>query len=201
MMSIQKTSNFLALFLLPILMLSQTKTSKLPLDTIPIKNQFEYVYNKSNNYSAYKVVSRNWFIKLQQNTLDSLKGAHEDIAKNLAVINEQKQNINNLNTELNTAKSDYAKAKAEKDHMPFLGMDMSKSSYAGTMWGIILALLGGLAFFVYKFKNSNSLTKEAQKLLAETESEFEEHRRNALEREQKVRRQLQDELNKQKVRT
>jgi len=30
------------------------------------------------------------------------------------------------------------------------------------------------------------------------ELEFEEHRRNALEREQKVRRQLQDEINKQK---
>ena len=31
-----------------------------------------------------------------------------------------------------------------------------------------------------------------------TEEEFEEHRKTALEREQKVRRQLQDEINKQK---
>lgn len=200
-MSIQKTSTLLALFLLPILMLSQAKKSKSPLDTISIKSQFEYVYSKSNNYNRYKVVSRDWYSKLEKNTLDSLKGAHEDITKNLAIINQQKQTINSLKTELNTAQNDYSLIKAEKDNMPFLGVEMSKSSYTGTMWAIILALLGGFAFFVYRFKNSNSLTKEAQKLLSETENEFEEHRRNALEREQKVRRQLQDELNKQKVRT
>ena len=32
----------------------------------------------------------------------------------------------------------------------------------------------------------------------QVEEEFDEHRRTALEREQKVRRQLQDEINKQK---
>ena len=43
-----------------------------------------------------------------------------------------------------------------------------------------------------------SVTKAAKKSLEDTELEFEEHRRVALEREQKVRRQLQDEINKQK---
>ncbi len=37
--------------------------------------------------------------------------------------------------------------------------------------------------------------------LAETEEEFEDHRKRALEREQKVMRRLQDELNKQKTKT
>ncbi|MDX1316484.1 MAG: tRNA (guanine-N1)-methyltransferase, partial [Xanthomarina gelatinilytica] len=49
-----------------------------------------------------------------------------------------------------------------------------------------------------KYKNSHVITKEAKKALEEIEVEFEEHRKTALEREQKVRRQLQDELNKQK---
>ena len=35
--------------------------------------------------------------------------------------------------------------------------------------------------------------------LAETEEEFEAHRKRALEREQKVMRKLQDEINKQKA--
>jgi hypothetical protein len=66
------------------------------------------------------------------------------------------------------------------------------------MWSIIGALLALLIFFVYKFNNSNVVTKEAKLALAEMEEEFEEHRKVALEREQKVRRQLQDEINKQK---
>lgn len=66
------------------------------------------------------------------------------------------------------------------------------------MWSIIGGLFVLLLFFIYKFKNSNAVTKQAKKSLEETEEEFEEHRKIALEREQKVRRQLQDEINKQK---
>jgi len=62
----------------------------------------------------------------------------------------------------------------------------------------VAALLVFLIVFIYKFKNSNAITKAARKSLEETELEFEEHRRVALEREQKVRRQLQDEINKHK---
>jgi uncharacterized membrane protein (DUF106 family) len=83
--------------------------------------------------------------------------------------------------------------------MALLGMQTSKTNYNVIMWTIIAALTALLLFFIYKFKNSNSLTKEAKYKLEEVESEFEEHRRNALEREQKVRRQLQDELNKNKA--
>ncbi len=66
------------------------------------------------------------------------------------------------------------------------------------MWSIIGGLLALLLLFIYKFKNSNSITREANHNLAEIEEEFDDHRRTALEREQKVRRQLQDEINKQK---
>ena len=36
-------------------------------------------------------------------------------------------------------------------------------------------------------------------MLQDLEDEFEEHRKTAVEREQKIRRQLLDEINKQKV--
>jgi hypothetical protein len=82
--------------------------------------------------------------------------------------------------------------------MSLFGMLMSKSGYNILMWSIIGGLLAFLLFFIYKYKNSNAITRDANKSLAEIEEEFEEHRKIALEREQKVRRQLQDELNKQK---
>ena len=55
-----------------------------------------------------------------------------------------------------------------------------------------------LNIFIFKFKRSNTLTKEAQEKLIDTEAEYDTHRQNALEREQQLRRKLQDELNKQK---
>jgi septal ring factor EnvC (AmiA/AmiB activator) len=82
--------------------------------------------------------------------------------------------------------------------MALFGMQMSKGGYNALMLIIIAGLLALLLLFIFKFKNSNSVTKQAKKTLLETEDEYEEYRRNSLEREQKVRRQLQDEINKQK---
>ena len=53
-----------------------------------------------------------------------------------------------------------------------------------------------LIFFIFKFKGSNAHTQEARQKLADVESEYEEYRKKALEKEQKMGRLLQDERNK-----
>jgi len=53
-------------------------------------------------------------------------------------------------------------------------------------------------FFIYRFKNSNFLTQQAKSALTDVEAEFEQHRRRSLEREQKISRELQDVINKNK---
>jgi hypothetical protein len=57
----------------------------------------------------------------------------------------------------------------------------------------LIVLLG---FFIYKFNSSNVLTTEAKKSFQELQQEFDAHKKTAREREQKLARQLQDELNK-----
>ena len=83
--------------------------------------------------------------------------------------------------------------------MTLFGMQLGKTNYNVLMWSIVAALFALLIFFILKFKGSNSLTRDAKLKLEEVEAEFEEHRKIALEREQKVRRQLQDEINKNKA--
>ncbi len=61
---------------------------------------------------------------------------------------------------------------------------------------MVLAAL--LALFIFKFNQSNIITKQVKVRLQETEDEFDAHRKRALEREQKVMRKLQDEINKRK---
>ena len=104
----------------------------------------------------------------------------------------------NLKTSLSNTQSTLSATNEEKDNISLFGIQMSKAGYKVLMWSIAAGLLALLLFFIYKFKGSNSATREAKNKLNEVEIEFEDHRRNALEREQKVRRQLQDELNKHK---
>jgi len=171
---------------------------KLSLNDGTVDNQFEYVIQKSNNYQEFKVIKKTWMYALKAHTMDTLKAFRADLAKTQAVVDSQATKISNLNNKLSNTQSTLDSTIEEKDSMSLFGIAMSKTGYSSLMWTIIALLFILLLFFIYKFKNSNAVTRQAKISLSETEEEFEEHRRIALEREQKVRRQLQDEINKQK---
>lgn len=177
---------------------NSTEDDKLSLNEGTIDNQFEYVIRRSNNYQEFKVVKKTWLYELKAHTIDTLNALHKELSDTQATVNSQSNEINQLKSDLSSTKTNLDNTNKQKDSMALFGMQMSKGGYNALMWTIIAALLALLLLFVYKFNNSNSVTKQAKRTLLETEEEYEEYRRNALEREQKVRRQLQDEINKQK---
>lgn len=189
-------------FLLTFNSFSQTNTEqkeeKLSLNSGSIDNQFEFVIRRSNSWQDYKTVKKTWLYTLKSHTLDSLKAVHKDLADTQIVVKNQEKEIADLKLNLSNTQTDLDQTNLEKNNMSLFGLQMSKSNYNVLMWSIIGGLLALLLLFIYKFKNSNAITREARKNLADTEIEFEEHRKTALEREQKVRRQLQDEINKQR---
>jgi len=189
-------------FLLTFNSFSQTNTEqkedKLSLNSGSIDNQFEFVIRRSNSWQDYKTVKKTWLYTLKAHTLDSLKAVHKDLADTQIVVKNQEKEIADLKLNLSNTQTDLDQTNLEKNNMSLFGLQMSKSNYNVLMWSIIGGLLALLLLFIYKFKNSNAITREARKNLADTEEEFEEHRKTALEREQKVRRQLQDEINKQR---
>ena len=103
-----------------------------------------------------------------------------------------------MNKKLEDTTKNLAGVTEEKDSMSFLGILVSKGTYNTILWTVIAGLLGLLLFFIYKFRRSNILTQDAKTALTEVEEEYEDHRRRALEREQRISRQLQDEINKYK---
>ncbi|GAA4241313.1 MULTISPECIES: tRNA (guanine-N1)-methyltransferase [Winogradskyella] len=176
---------------------------KLSLNSGNIDSQFEYVFKKSGNFKGtdgqrYEAVKFSSLLTLKNNVLDSLKTTYSKLESSEKVVENQAKEIEELKTKLANTQTSLEQTDSEKNNMALLGMQTSKTNYNVIMWSIVAGLLAFLLFFIYKFKGSNSATRDAKHKLDEVETEFEEHRRNALEREQKVRRQLQDELNKQK---
>ncbi|MEN8886691.1 MAG: tRNA (guanine-N1)-methyltransferase [Winogradskyella sp.] len=183
---------------------SQDKPDNLSLNSGNIESQFEYIFRKSGNFKGtngqkYEAVKYSSLLTLKANVLDSLKTTYAKLNNSQKTVKNQTNEIEGLKTQLQNTKTDLEQTNSEKNNMALLGMQMSKGSYNILMWSVIAGLLALLVVFIFKFKGSNTLTKEAKFRLDEIETEFEEHRRGALEREQKVRRQLQDELNKNKA--
>jgi septal ring factor EnvC (AmiA/AmiB activator) len=184
---------------------SQTEddSNELSLSSGTIDSQFEYIFVKSGNFKGtngqrYEAVKQAWLLQLKTNVLDSLKTTYKELDNLEATVNSQVKEIEDLKLNLSNTKSKLDNTISEKDSMQLFGMQMTKPNYSLILWSIVGVLAALLLFFIYKYRNSNAVTKQAQLSLAETEEEFEEHRRNALEREQKVRRQLQDMINEQK---
>lgn len=179
---------------------AQTKLTKKQLDELPntIENQFIKTYGKASNWQQYKMITRPDFQTLQKNILDSVASLKSTLKEKQLKINEQDKNSVTLNEKIATLTSDLNEAITKEDKISFIGIGMTKKSYNLVLWSIISLLFLTMLFFIFKFKSSNAITKQAKSNLAEIEQEFELHRKKSLEKEQKLRRQLQDEINKQR---
>tara|TARA_R110001592_G_scaffold8084_7_gene44330 strand:- start:429 stop:1052 length:624 start_codon:yes stop_codon:yes gene_type:complete len=175
---------------------------KLSLDQGPISNQFDYIAKRSGNYRAdgvrYEVVKETNLFKIRKNVLDSIAAMNKKTGELKSTIAEHETTITSLNNKLEETTTNLSAVTEEKDSMSFVGIPVSKGTYNFILWTIIAGLFLLLGLFIYRFRNSNILTQEAKQNLSELEVEYEDHRRRSLEREQKISRQLQDEINKQK---
>jgi hypothetical protein len=163
-----------------------------------LEDQFTNVIDKSNSYQEFKVIEKYKMNRLKKSVLDSVAAFEATIDTLSSEIGTQKQEIATLNQTLTATNNDLAASIEKEDGIELFGMLLSKSTYNAILWSIIGILLLITAASVIKFRRSNSITRDAKLKLEETEAEFDNHRQRALEREQQLRRKLQDELNKQK---
>ncbi len=171
--------------------LAQDKTNS-------IDNQFTKLVNESNNYQTYKIVPKVKLQELQTNVNQAMNKLQTVIDNHAAATQAQKDSLQSMSNQLETAQADLAIALERENSFQVLGISTQKSTFTSIVWSIIGILVLALAFFVFRFKKSFSITREANLRLAETEQELEDLRKSSLEREQKIRRQLQDEINKHK---
>jgi len=163
-----------------------------------IDNQFNSMLNESSDYKTFKVVQLHRLKELQQNANDSLKALQTTIAEDNVIITQQIQVTDSLNNQLTALKIELNGSSNENDQIVFLGISFNKSIFQFIVLGILLLAVLLVFAFQYRFKSNLALTRTTSKRLKEIENEFEQFRVNSMEREQKLRRQLIDETNKNK---
>jgi|TARA_R110001606_G_scaffold289214_1_gene437236 hypothetical protein len=161
-----------------------------------LEGQFDKIYRISTTYQVYKVIGKDKYLELKKNVLDSLKDAKNLISEKESLLKAERDNIKGTKDLLLKTQSELEASKKNENSISLFGTELSKTNYNLLLWSIIIVSLLALFYFIFKFSQSNVLTKEAQNNLLDVEQEFEEHRKKSLEREQKLRRQLQDEVNK-----
>ncbi|MBU3010367.1 hypothetical protein KO506_03060 [Polaribacter vadi] len=190
-----KTLFFSVLFISTSIFSQQSEQQTKPEDT-SLKGQFDKIYRISTTYQVYKVIDKEKFLKLKSNVLDSLQDAKNLILEKENLLKTERENIKKTKETLAKTKTDLEVSNLKENSISLLGIQLSKVTYNLVLWSIIVISLLALFYFIFKFSRSNVLTKQAQNNLIDVEQEFENHRKKSIEREQKLRRELQDEINK-----
>lgn len=161
-----------------------------------LNDQMTEAFEKSNSYQEYKVIKKTQLATLRKNILDSVSNLDKKIDAQYSDLEKQKIAIDSLRSNLIETKEALALSQEKEEGIEIFGILTSKSTYNTIMWSIIAVLLLTGGFLFFRFLNSHKIINAAELKIAEMEIEIEDYRRNSLEREQKLRRKLQDEINK-----
>lgn len=164
-----------------------------------ISSQFDYLNSISNNYQDYKVVKKAHLDKIRQNVTDSLNVFKKELISLKQDLKEREGEISDLQAQMSDLREQLESAEKARDSFSFLGIPIHKSAYNSMMWTFVALLTGAFLFFLYKYSLSHKVISKARKDLEETREEFDQHRKNTLERERKLKRELVDALNQKTV--
>lgn len=167
-------------------------------DNSSIKGKFNLIYNTSSSYKEFKVIRKSRFVNLRDQVSDSVKLLNNELNLKEEKINTLEQDLNNINKILLKNIAEKTAAIRLQNSILFFGMALDKSSYKIMVWMTIILLIVLLCYFIFKYKNSYLIILAAKEDLLEAENELVKFKKKSIESDQKLRRQLQDEINRQK---
>ena len=188
----------LHLFIFCLFMSVNTFLQKTKNDNLSLSKQFEQVYRRSSSYKDFKVIRKSTFQNLKKNTLDSIKIIDEKLKIESQKNTRLEQEISNVAKIRLEQNLELSEAILEKNTISFVGLKLKKNTFKIIIWSIFFMLIIIICYLAYKLKDGVRITSQAKKELTRVEEEFNSYKKKSLVRDQKLRRQLQDEINKQR---
>ena len=161
-----------------------------------IESQFDKILDGATQYQDYKVIKKSLVMEFRESLAKYVSEANAELEKTQNEVALQRKEIDQLKLELAEVKENLTTARNQKNTIDFIGMTFEKSTFRMIFWLVAGGLGILLLTFIFLFTRSSSLILHVKKVLRDTEEEFSDYKKYALKKEQKLHRQLQDELNK-----
>ncbi|WP_270088497.1 hypothetical protein [Sphingobacterium sp. SYP-B4668] len=161
-----------------------------------IESQFQHLNYISRTQPPYKLIRSENLDIIRQNIRDSITVLTKEIATLKSSSSNVAANTKALQDSLGNVAQELQQEQAKTDSISFLGIPFSKSTYHMLVWTLIIVF--GLLFLIMlaSFRKAKVDTVEHKKTAEQVQDELQTLRKKSIENEQKLRRQLQDELNK-----
>ena len=176
---------FALITIFPLIAESQT-TMPETLQNGSLKEQLDYIQDKTRIYEEYRAVREDMFQKIKTNSIDSLNKAKAEISSLKLTARVRNTTIDSLNTSIETVKTDLESMAKTKNSINLLGIEINKTAYNAFMWTLIAVLAGLLAVGFLAYKRNHTVTAQTKKEIEEIKKEFEAYRKASREAREKM---------------
>jgi hypothetical protein len=151
-----------------------------------IKEQLNYLEERTKIYEYYRAIREDMFQKVKGNISDTLSKAFSNINQLKGSISALNFTIDSLGSELKSTKTSLEDITRTKNSIRLLGMEVNKTTYNSIMWLIIAGLSACLVMGFLMFKANLISVHHMKKELSETKEEFEAYRKSSREAREKM---------------
>jgi len=151
-----------------------------------MKEQLNYIEDKTRIYEYYRAIREDMFQKIKRNITDTLSSANNKIAvlKNTTLI--LNHTIDSLKTLYETTNTKLENVTRTKNSIKVLGMEVNKLTYNTIMWTIAAGLIAILAIGFLALKKNMVVTHNTKRELIDLKNEFETYKKTAREAREKM---------------
>lgn len=164
-------------------------------EPVTLNDKWEKVVDKSESYQHYKVIKRTDLKDVWQAVNDTIRLYKTSLQQEKTVINDQKARIQSLEKEVQKLNDNLSQLTISKDSMKFMNATVDKYTYATTLWVVIAAIAITCAVLLFLYQNSHKVTRQKINEYEQLFNAFEEHKKTTLEKERKLKRELQTQSN------
>jgi len=176
-----------------------------------LAKEFQSLKQRSNSYKEgerqFKVVNVKTLDAFWQSVEKAIAATKQGLQNDRATAEQEltkaRTTIAQLQQQVQALKQENAGKEAQLqqnlhavNNLSVLGVDMSKQLYVPLSLGLILVLLVALAMTLLQHKASKKVAVDKQRAYEGMEQELNEYKKSARERELKIKRELQTEMNR-----
>jgi hypothetical protein len=185
----------LAFFLLTLLTLD-AQPGRLDDPRLTLAERYALMKSKAQTYGEYKVV--------KETDLDAVfKTMRDSIQATKNILSSSNKSITNLHAQTDSLRTSIQQKEAsvqdiiyDSTHISVLGINFNKAFFIGFVAILMAAMIVTLVTVIGRMKLMQNSLKEKSDLAAETASAYAAYKLKAMEKQTKLARDLQTELNK-----
>lgn len=163
---------------------------------ITLAQQYNDVVVKAGSFKGFKEIKEARLQELWRNIIDSLQRERQLLNETKAKLISNGQTVIQSKAELKNVQEELKQSQARVNEVSFFGIYLAKGTYNIIMWGLVLLLAAALALAIQRTKASLTEARYRSGLYNELSEEYRDYKVKANEKEKKLARELQTELNK-----